>query len=1195
MFSASKSSNNETSDGVGTSKATGNELKCEPFLHTMEDGHVVCNGEAINSSCWTVCIQGFEKENETIGSFECQEGGEWSACFSGDICTICNKVNGSCVQQPNNLQSICLCNLGFAGNGKYCEEDSDLDGLPDVQLPCRLKDCKIDNCPFIPNSGQENNDGDNLGDVCDIDDDNDNITDTKDNCQFEANPNQEDKDSDGVGDTCDNCIHIPNLDQTDSDGDGTGDACESSDLDNDGVEDGDNCPLVPNPNQGDNDTDTVGDACDNCINVYNIYQTDTDENLIGDACEDKSDADQDGISDSVDNCKDIPNGDQLDSDSDELGDECDKDKDGDGVLNINDNCPLMPNKDQADSDGDNIGDVCVLDTDGDSIPDSQVPHASQSCTGTKYRDICTIHCLEGYEKENLPSGIYSCEENGKWSGEDTNCLPKDCGILLHQEPFVELQNCTGTNYKDTCDVSCDMEFNKTISYVRCGSDGNWTTLSGACFSGDICTICNKVNGSCVQQPNNLQSICLCNLGFAGNGKYCEEDSDLDGLPDVQLPCRLKDCKIDNCPFIPNSGQENNDGDNLGDVCDIDDDNDNITDTKDNCQFEANPNQEDKDSDGVGDTCDNCIHIPNLDQTDSDGDGTGDACESSDLDNDGVEDGDNCPLVPNPNQEDNDTDTVGDACDNCINVYNIYQTDTDENLIGDACEDKSDADQDGISDSVDNCKDIPNGDQASLETPWFAAGDGCNTTFFYHMNDRSNKTEMGSLAVEVKTVDQTWFMVFRKAGDQGNIWHRGTIDLSDDYPVNKFLNKTDFSLYQEVNLDGVGKVQKPPKWMVYDNGREIVQTVNGNPGILISFTRFGHVDYSGTFFISDKDDDDIAGLVFGYQSNRHFYVCSWKRKTQSYNLQANLTYPRSVARRGINLMVVDSSTGPGENLRDALWETGNTMNQTHLLWHDDGPQWIAGVAYHWRLLHDPDSGRIRVRWYRGGKLLSDSGNIINKRYQGGRLGMYVFSQEGVHYSKLYAGSPKISNFAMSFNGSIGGNVDLGVISNLLGGSKSGSITVAAWVWIPGPNGKVTCALPPINFGSSHPDLGFLTQSSDDERNWVLRKLKTPTPKTGPSADHTGSGYYAFLETSGIPIGSRASLETPWFAAGDGCNTTFFYHMNDRSNKTEMGSLAVEVKTVDQTWFMVFRKAGDQGNIWHRGTIDLSVRHLSLSPS
>lgn len=244
----------------------------------------------------------------------------------------------------------------------------------------------------------------------------------------------------------------------------------------------------------------------------------------------------------------------------------------------------------------------------------------------------------------------------------------------------------------------------------------YLSMSSACIISDICTICNKVNGSCVQQPNNLQSQCLCNLGFAGNGKYCEQDSDLDGFPDVQLPCQSLDCKIDNCPFIPNSGQENNDADDLGDVCDIDDDNDNITDTMDNCQFKANSNQEDKDGDGLGDICDNCIDVPNLDQKDSDGDGTGDACENLDLDNDGIKNGDNCPLVPNPKQEDTDGDTVGDTCDNCINVYNIDQNDTDQDLIGDACEDMSDVDQDGISDGIDNCKDVPNGDQVRYETP-----------------------------------------------------------------------------------------------------------------------------------------------------------------------------------------------------------------------------------------------------------------------------------------------------------------------------------------------------------------------------------------------------------------------------------------------------------------------------------------------
>ncbi len=236
----------------------------------------------------------------------------------------------------------------------------------------------------------------------------------------------------------------------------------------------------------------------------------------------------------------------------------------------------------------------------------------------------------------------------------------------------------------------------------------------ACFISDICMICNKVNGSCIQMPNNPQSFCQCNLGFAGNGVHCQQDSDLDGYPDVNLTCPEKHCKADNCPSIPNSGQENNDGDQLGDVCDVDDDNDNVTDANDNCQFVANPLQEDRDKDTVGDACDNCIDVPNSDQADSDGNGVGDACQVGDLDNDGVEKGDNCPLVPNPGQEDTDGDGVGDACDNCVSVSNVNQNDTDQNLIGDACDEKADEDRDGVSDSMDNCKAVPNGDQVRYE-------------------------------------------------------------------------------------------------------------------------------------------------------------------------------------------------------------------------------------------------------------------------------------------------------------------------------------------------------------------------------------------------------------------------------------------------------------------------------------------------
>lgn len=231
----------------------------------------------------------------------------------------------------------------------------------------------------------------------------------------------------------------------------------------------------------------------------------------------------------------------------------------------------------------------------------------------------------------------------------------------------------------------------------------------ACFISDICVICNKVNGSCIQMPHNSQSFCQCNLGFAGNGIYCQQDSDLDGFPDANLPCPEKQCKIDNCPSIPNSGQENNDGDLLGDACDNDDDNDNVIDAIDNCQFEKNVFQEDVDNDTIGNICDNCIEVSNPDQADSDSDGIGDACDD-DLDNDGVEKGDNCPLVPNPGQEDSDGDGVGDACDNCVAVSNVHQNDTDQNLIGDACDEEADEDRDGVSDSRDSCKTVPNGDQ-----------------------------------------------------------------------------------------------------------------------------------------------------------------------------------------------------------------------------------------------------------------------------------------------------------------------------------------------------------------------------------------------------------------------------------------------------------------------------------------------------
>ncbi|MGH0179828.1 UNVERIFIED_CONTAM: hypothetical protein FKN15_002675 [Acipenser sinensis] len=458
-----------------------------------------------------------------------------------------------------------------------------------------------------------------------------------------------------------------------------------------------------------------------------------------------------------------------------------------------------------------------------------------------------------------------------------------------------------------------------------------------------------VNAYCVMQRNGDAS-CACNVGYAGNGHTCGPDTDIDGYPDDAQPCidNHKHCRQDNCRYTPNSGQEDADNDGIGDQCDEDADGDGIKNVEDNCRLVPNKDQQNSDTDSFGDACDNCPNVPNIDQRDRDSSGEGDACDN-DIDGDGIPNVlDNCAKVPNPMQTDRDGDGVGDACDSCPEISNPTQTDVDNDLVGDMCDTNQDL-RTWTMISWVTC--------ATPTRTCNGVGDVCE-------NDFDNDTVM---------------------------------DVYDVCPESAEVTLTDFRAYQTVVLDPEGDAQIDPNWVVLNQGMEIVQTMNSDPGLAVGYTAFNGVDFEGTFHVNTVTDDDYAGFIFGYQDSSSFYVVMWKQTEQTYWQSVPF---RAVAEPGLQLKAVKSKTGPGEFLRNALWNTGHTVDEVRLLWKDPrNVGWQDQTSYRWQLSHRPQVGYIRMKLYEGSGLVADSGVVIDTTMRGGRLGVFCFSQENIIWSNL----------------------------------------------------------------------------------------------------------------------------------------------------------------------------------------------------
>ena len=331
---------------------------------------------------------------------------------------------------------------------------------------------------------------------------------------FPTNPDETvDTDKDSIDDNVDNCPNIANPDQSNIDFDTLGDACDPDD-DNDGIADDlDAFPLNASETV-DTDGDRIGDNADFDDDNDGVLDVDDTGSFEGRNCNVHPDCDDDGVRDAVDAFPTNPD-ETVDTDKDSIDDNVD-------------NCPNIANPDQSNIDFDTLGDACDLDDDNDGVADDL--------------DVFPLDKTE------------SVDTDGDGIGDNSD----NCPNLANPYQL----NIDDDTLGDACDLDDD-------------NDG----------------VADDLDAFPLDKTESVDT------DDDGTGDNVDPDDDNDGVLDVddlgmfgETECRLStDCDNDtikdlndNCRFVSNLEQINTDkddptihGDELGDACDVDDDNDGL--------------------------------------------------------------------------------------------------------------------------------------------------------------------------------------------------------------------------------------------------------------------------------------------------------------------------------------------------------------------------------------------------------------------------------------------------------------------------------------------------------------------------------------------------------------------------------------------------------------------------------------------